>query len=512
MRRAWEQLTGGRRGGGLRSESARMGGVPPIAPPFSTTLKALLLTLSLGVLSCSAASSNSCSAASSSAAPSRPYGPSGTLGPAGATTRTCNGDADCYVCTRKACTPSGTWQARIENASPGDTILLRAGKYKPRGPLDIPSGGARSPIIISSYGNEAAEIAGPVVLGDGHVLIEGLKIDAGTKDDWSILIESRTSRLQSDIELKNLDIRGGITEALRIRGNVRDITVRNSLLDGGRDHHVMKVMCDDTRNCSFTPENIVITNNRFSKVRSSFFPRTSARASEDLLQLEGAGDVVITHNRFAQNDYEECVDVKTQGRPGTSIVLSHNILNSRHEGGFPSDSRGCRGGILFHQDEPSGSTVIEGNWLPGGGPDGGNLIRATHARTQVINNLFDQLTISADEVILGYNTFSKGSELKLGDSTGNPTDLTITGNIFDQTTFRMRGSYRATNNLRFRTRGVFNCSGCVTGNPVLSGYRIQEGSAAQDAATRSFTVSRDIEGTRRPQGGAADIGAFELRP
>ena len=137
--------------------------------------------------------------------------------------------------------------------------------------------------------------------------------------------------------------------------------------------------------------------------------------SEDLLQIELAGNIAITHNRFGQNDYEECVDIKPQGRPGTSIVFSHNIVDSRHNGVRSSDAIGCRqGGILFHQRQTVGTTVIEGNWFRGERSDGGNLIRSTHVGTQVINNLFDdtQLTISADDLILGYNTFLKSGPVE----------------------------------------------------------------------------------------------------
>jgi hypothetical protein len=449
--------------------------------------------------------------ASGTAAAER-YGPAGTLGTAGAETRTCAEPSGCYVCTPRLCSPSGNWQARIEGAQPGDTVLLREGKYEARGNIDMPSGTSPNPIAVANFNNEAVTIAGGLVFESSHVRLEGLAI-INTRDSHVIEVDSRTSTPRLNIELRHLDVLGGTVEAIRIRGNVRDLVLADSLLDGGRDRHVVKVLCDDnssspnSESCTFLPENIVITNNRFSKLRSPFFPRSSQAGSEDLLATELAGDLVITHNHFGESDYEECVDIKPQGRPGTSIVFSHNIVDSRHSGGFPTHSSGCRlGGILFHQAETSGFTVIEGNWLPGVG----NLIRATHAGTLVINNLFEQLTISADNLTLGYNTFVNESELKFGDSTGNPAGLTVINNIFSRTTFRGSGSYTATNNVRFHTSGTFNCSGCFAGDPMLSGYEIQEGSSAQDAASTPFTVATDIEGTARPQGPAPDIGAYEL--
>jgi hypothetical protein len=442
-----------------------------------------------------------------------PYGPTGIIGPAGAPTRTCDAVPNCYVCTPSSCAPSGRWQSRIENAVPGDTILLRAGTYDPLGSIAMSSGTSSDPITVANFNNEAVTIVGGVVFESSHVRVEGLAI-VEARDSYVIEIDSRTETPRQNIELRHLDIIGGTTEAIRVRGNVRDLVLADSLLDGGRDRHVMKVRCDDNTStpsadsCSFFPENIVISNNVFSKVRSPFFPRSSRTESEDLLATELTGDLVITYNLFGQNDYEDCVDVKAQGRPGTSIVFSHNVVDSHHTGEFPSRSSGCRlEGILFHQFQTSGSTVIDGNWFVGGG----NLIRATHFGTQLINNLFDEteLKISADGVILGYNTWVNQSQLEFGDSTGNPTDLIIVNNIFDQTSFRGHGSYTATSNVRFQTTGAFECSGCPSGNPMLSGYQIREGSSAQDAASSAVTVATDIEGSARPHGAAPDIGAYE---
>jgi hypothetical protein len=136
----------------------------------------------------------------------------------------------------------------------------------------------------------------------------------------------------------------------------------------------------------------------------------------------------------------------------------------------------------------------------------------------VFDNWIDgqQLTIagSVSNVTLGHNTFSNpGNALTFGDSAGRPGFLRVINNIFSRTAFRgTSGSYNPANNLRFQTTGntLGSCSTCVNVDPLLSGYEIGVGSSAEDAASTAFTVPTDIEGTLRPQGVAADIGAYEV--
>ena len=234
------------------------------------------------------------------------------------------------TCARpNSCTPSGSWQARIEGASPGNTILLRAGSYAPSGTLDVPAGAADSRITIANYNGEAAIIEGGLAVSS-HVLIEGLTINRRSGGSYAVEIDRRTSTPKQNITLRHLDVLGGTGEAIRVRGDVRDLRIADSLIDGGRDNHTVKVLCDDnsdvqppTISCRWAPE-VTLANNRFSKRRA--FPDASG---EDLLQFEGAGNSVVTHNEFTDNpNGEDCIDWKPQGGPGTSIVFSYNCLTS----------------------------------------------------------------------------------------------------------------------------------------------------------------------------------------
>jgi hypothetical protein len=431
----------------------------------------------------------------------QPYGPQGVLGPSGALVRTCAQKSQCSVLS-----PTHPWQSVIQGARPGDTILLQRGFYDASGTVAIPAGSASAPITIANHNGEAVSIRGGFRL-DSHTVIEGLTIDSPSSA-YTIEIDSRTSTPRQGIEIKNLDVLGGKIEAIRVRGNVEDVTVRNSLVDGGGSANTIKIMCDDNSgysgdvlvSCTYTPENIVITNNRISKVRSSVFPVAD---SADLLQLEGSGDVTVTYNEFGENAYEDCVDWKSQGRTGSSIVFSHNLINTCHSQG-----------ILIHQGQLEGSTVIEGNYFS----RGNQLVRQTHGGTKIINNVIDGslFNISAGHLIISYNTFlNSGNALKLGDSRqGQPYRLEVLNNIFSGTIFSCSsagcGEYSAIRNITYQTDGSFTCWSCLSTDPMLSGYEIRERSSARDMASAASSVALDIAGTSRPQGPAPDIGAFEV--
>lgn len=352
------------------------------------------------------------------------YGPQGTVGPDGAARRTCTGVSNCTVCTPSGC--NGTnWATKISQAKPGDTLLFGAGEYTGSSVVTIPKGTSTAPITIANYNGEkpifkvGLQFCSSTCTGGGHAVLEGLSIDASHAPDtyaYALRIETTygSSRVEN-IKARFLDIKGGRVEAIRIRGAVNDIEISQSYLDGGRDNHVMKILCDVTSRtvdgvttrspftCSLSkvPERITLTGNRFSKNRSSFFPKAAcgdeaAGGSGDLLQLEGAGDVVVQNNHFGFNNYEDCIDIKGEGRVGAALEISNNIIDSTGEKTHACSAvfSGCRvEGLMIHGSQHEGALRVRDNRFIGGQ----NLFRVGGVDTQIFKNIFENTKVKVED-------------------------------------------------------------------------------------------------------------------
>jgi hypothetical protein len=446
-----------------------------------------------------------------------PYGTTGTLGPAGAPVRTCDGVPNCQVLG-----PSDAWETAIQTATPGATILLRGGTYSATTTLTVPNGTSTALITVGNYNGEIPVLPRTVAPGNFN-LIQGLDVEAYA-DDFAVEVSSFSSTPKKNVRLDHLRVRGGLSEAVYFKGNLNGVTLENSRVDGGRDHHTLLVECnaDVYSKCTLTPEKIVVRNNRFSKRLSTFFPRPNpgdecCGGSGDLIQLEGVGSILVEHNEFGESDYEQCLDIKPTGRDGATLTVKYNIVDGRHPtNGFSNDPGCFFGALLWTQNRGDGTDLIEGNYLRG---DAGQ-VRNTATNAQMINNFVEgdiqrELTLASkgNHLRFAHNTLVN-TQLTFGDSTGRPTDLNVVNNIFSHVFFAGRsGTYHPVGNLLFQTSGetLGSCLNCVSGDPLLfEGYKLAEGSPAIGAASTTFTVAVDIEGTTRPQGFVSDIGAFEF--
>ncbi len=99
------------------------------------------------------------------------------------------------------------------------------------------------------------------------VTVEGLKVQA-TARQYAIRIErASSSALSGHVTFKNLEVLGGTGEGSGSGPTSAIAILLNSIVDGGRNNHAMKILCssETSSNCQFIPENIRVHNNEFHK-------------------------------------------------------------------------------------------------------------------------------------------------------------------------------------------------------------------------------------------------------
>lgn len=224
----------------------------------------------------------------------------------------------------------------------GGTYTTSDGKFL------LPSGSSLT--TIANYNGGSVTINGRVELnssGAGNVFLQGISIRCSGSDDNCVKLHRISSTRATNVTLKNLNIQGGTDHAVHICGNIT-ASVRANIIDGGRDHHVMKWQCNVGSSCSspngepgicdYAPS-VGVEQNFLQAVNA--FPGTWANPREDILAPEGWGDSVIRRNTFGLNtNGEDCIDVK-----GTGLLRSSMLIERNDIGG---SSCGSGAAIIIH--------------------------------------------------------------------------------------------------------------------------------------------------------------------
>jgi len=134
-------------------------------------------------------------------------GAGGTIGPAGSSGQGCAGSpADTCCCTPTACSVqncgglSNDWEENIENANPGDTIIVENGTYNAGAGdhVDLPAGVT----VIKKAGHNAVKVTSEIRVSGGDARLEGVEVDVGDAEPFALSIFNESSVPRSNITLR----------------------------------------------------------------------------------------------------------------------------------------------------------------------------------------------------------------------------------------------------------------------------------------------------------------------
>ena len=299
----------------------------------------------------------------------------------------------------------------IEEASPGQTLLIRGGSYS--GGFTIPEG-----VTVKPYNGEEVRIRGVIDM-ESNTVLAGLYVTAPSGAQWAIRLKA-TDRPKSDILIRNNRILGGTVETIRVSQNVHRVVIASNYFPSGNGNHIIKFHTEES---SWHPSGSIVGN------------IIGSPAKGDGIQIESGGVIAIEGNTFTGAP-ENNIDVKA----GTISIRRNLFVDS------------TSAAVLVHQQ---GHAVIENNRFSSGRGIALGSKNYGNPSWELRNNLIEggeiRLRRSFEPVIVADNTII-GGLIKVGMSGEDdyPRDARITGNYIESTSLSDRTTSKG---------GSWQCSG-----------------------------------------------------
>jgi hypothetical protein len=228
-----------------------------------------------------------------------------------------------------------------------------------------------------------------------------------------------------------------------------------------------------------------------------------------------ASHVEISHNEIRNNDYHAGINVSSGGH----IQILSNWIH--HNGRFTLLSDPCTGNEVYETDH---GIYWEAAGEGGGNLVANNLIHDNRAKgMQFAGQITDPVMVTQNTVVENGNAgvLVNGSE---GGMVIVNNVVAFNGTAAPRSQIRLQQGDRhlIRRNLTFALdsllAGIENTTASTTeenleadpefANPATA-FTVSPGSPAVDAADPDYALGYDLEGVSRPQGGSADLGAYE---
>ena len=373
--------------------------------------------------------------------------------------------------------PWATLQHAADRAAAGDTVLVRAGGYA--GAYLTRSGTAARPIVFQAFPGEEPRITadngrtpdGFNLEGASHIVIDGFRVDGRT--------------------------RAGIRAVL-----CEGVTIRNNRCDGNGRWGIFTGFCDD----------LLIEGNR-----------TSNSVDEHGIYLSNSGDRPVIRGNRIWGNHANGIHLngdRSQGGDGVisqALIEANVIWDNGRGGGSGINMDGVRDSIirnnLIYDTHASGISLYR---IDGGAPSTGNKVLnntvivasdgrwALNIQNGSSNNLVRNNILYSEHSSRGAVSISRSS-LPGFSSDFNALEGRFT--LDDGASVLDAGRWRAETGQD--RRSVLSNPAALFVNAARDDYHLPAGSPAVDRGEARAEVRRDLEGRRRPQGSAYDIGAYE---
>jgi hypothetical protein len=228
-----------------------------------------------------------------------------------------------------------------------------------------------------------------------------------------------------------------------------------------------------------------------------------------------ASHVEISRNEIRNNDYHAGINVTTGGQ----IQILGNWIH--HNGRFALLTDPCTGNEVYETDH--------GIYWEAAGEGGANLV----ANNLIHDNRAKGIQFAApitDPVLVTQNTVVENGNAGIL-VTGSEGGMVIVNNVVafngtaaprSQIRIQQGDGHLIRRNLTFAPDSLFagieNTTASVTEDNLeadpefvnsAAGFAVSPGSPAVDAADPDYALGYDLDGASRPQGGSADLGAYE---
>jgi hypothetical protein len=402
--------------------------------------------------------------------------------------------------------PFGKIQQAIQAAQPGDTVLVAPGTYA-EGLTTYRAGASGAPITIKATGGARSALvtrAGRVLeVLHPYVVVDGLVLDG----QYAATDAVRVSSAADHFTLRNAEVRRTSRDCIDIGGPdgvlIESTNINRCLWWSGVREDAHGIVAGAVH--GLTIRNVQIS--AFSGDGIQLDPSRSLPGWDDVV-VEGStlslAPLASAENGFAAGVVpgENGIDTKTHGSaPRASLVVRDTVAHGFRKGLIANMAAfNIKENVEATFDRVTVRDSLIAFRLRGPGSNGGAWV---HLRNAVVHGVSYGIRYEdyIEQVEVSHVTFGASVGKPFEDANSNWAGIDVRNTLVLGSALPAEAPSSGAN------RAV---SSSAFVNAAAHDYRLTPGSPAVDQGTSIAGITTDRVGTKRPQGAAPDLGAYEL--